>query len=107
MFPGDEDNGENGAWFVLSSLGLFSLSPGTNMYQFGSPLFEHVDVRLDNGNILTVKAVNNGEGSPFVHHIYWNGKVLDPLLQNGLSYATLMNGGELIFEMSDVPFAAQ
>ena len=29
MFSGDEDNGEMGAWFVLSALGLYSLAPSS------------------------------------------------------------------------------
>ena len=28
FFAGDEDNGEQGAWFVLSALGLYSVAPG-------------------------------------------------------------------------------
>eukprot|EP00662_Eupelagonemidae_sp_cell21_P010977 gene10977-60251_t len=28
MFAGDEDNGEMGAWFVLSALGVYALVPG-------------------------------------------------------------------------------
>lgn len=35
MFPGDEDNGEMSAWYVLSSLGLYSLSPGSAVYTLG------------------------------------------------------------------------
>jgi len=29
FYAGDEDNGEQGAWYVLSSLGLYSTTPGT------------------------------------------------------------------------------
>ena len=29
FFAGDEDNGEQGAWYVLAALGLFSATPGT------------------------------------------------------------------------------
>lgn len=42
FYAGDEDNGEQGAWFVLSALGLFSLAPGSTDYVAGSPLFKHV-----------------------------------------------------------------
>jgi len=44
FYAGDEDNGEQGAWFVLSSLGLFSLVPGTTDYVLGTPLFKHVTI---------------------------------------------------------------
>jgi putative alpha-1,2-mannosidase len=42
FYSGDEDNGEMGAWFVLSALGLFSTTPGTPDYVLTSPLFKHV-----------------------------------------------------------------
>eukprot|EP00981_Chlorochromonas_danica_P006127 scaffold1290_cov248-Ochromonas_danica.AAC.12 len=46
MFPGDEDNGEMGAWFVLSSLGLYELSPGSGMMVLGLPLFDLIEVDI-------------------------------------------------------------
>lgn len=46
FYAGDEDNGEQGAWFVLSALGLFSTSPGSEKWVIGSPLFKHV--RIEN-----------------------------------------------------------
>lgn len=56
FFAGDEDNGEQGAWFVLSALGLYSTTPGTPDYVLGTPLFRHVRVARpvldDDGRIL-------------------------------------------------------
>jgi predicted alpha-1,2-mannosidase len=46
MFAGDEDNGEMGAWYVLSTMGLYGLNPGTDEYVLGSPLFGRIDVAL-------------------------------------------------------------
>lgn len=46
MFIGDEDNGEMGAWYVLSALGLYSRSPGSGVYSFGSPLFGRVEIDI-------------------------------------------------------------
>ncbi len=44
FFAGDEDNGEQGAWYVLSALGLFATTPGTPFYEVGSPIFRHVRI---------------------------------------------------------------
>ena len=44
FYAGDEDNGEQGAWYVLSALGLFSAVPGSADLVLGSPLFRHVRV---------------------------------------------------------------
>lgn len=47
FYAGDEDNGELGAWFVLSALGLYSVTPGTSDYVLGSPVFHHVRINRD------------------------------------------------------------
>ncbi len=44
FYSGDEDNGEQGAWFVLSALGLFSVTPGSANYVAASPIFPHVRI---------------------------------------------------------------
>ena len=41
---GDEDNGEQSAWYILSALGLYVTTPGTTEYVLGSPIFKHVRV---------------------------------------------------------------
>lgn len=44
-FPGDEDNGEMSAWYILSALGLFPLCPGDGRYWFGLPLVSDITLR--------------------------------------------------------------
>lgn len=60
FFAGDEDNGEQGSWYVLSALGLFVTTPGTDNYVLGSPLFRHV--RIDRGpmRMATMDVTGNG-----------------------------------------------
>ncbi|MGO4956488.1 GH92 family glycosyl hydrolase [Luteococcus sp. Sow4_B9] len=36
--PGDEDNGEMSAWWLLAASGLFPLAPGSGEYVLGAPL---------------------------------------------------------------------
>lgn len=56
-YPGDEDNGEMSAWYILSSLGLYSLVPGSLQYQISSaPIWNHVDI--DNGRIIIERSGN-------------------------------------------------
>lgn len=67
-YPGDEDNGEMSAWYILSSIGLYSLIPGTLEYQISSkPLWDHVDI--DNGRIIIE---SSGNDSPIVNKITVN-----------------------------------
>jgi hypothetical protein len=60
FFAGDEDNGEQGAWFVLSALGLYSAAPGASAnYVLGSPIFKHVQIHRK----------RNADGSVAVTHL--------------------------------------
>src|SRR5690606_29491276 len=59
-YPGDEDNGEMSAWYLFAMMGLYPLRMGAPEYVIGSPMFERVDVRLDNGRTLRVIAHGNG-----------------------------------------------
>ena len=42
-YCGDEDNGQTSAWYVFSALGFYPVTPGTDEYVFGSPLFSKSD----------------------------------------------------------------
>ena len=64
MFSGDEDNGEMGAWFVLSALGLYSLAPSSPNWILGSPLFARTVMALESGEELVVVAHNNSKQTP-------------------------------------------
>ncbi|HRJ70960.1 MAG TPA: GH92 family glycosyl hydrolase [Terrimicrobiaceae bacterium] len=54
-FPGDEDNGEMSAWFILSALGLFPLCPGKPEYVLAKPLFNAATVHLPSGPLRIVR----------------------------------------------------
>ena len=109
MFPGDEDNGEMGAWYVLSSLGLYNLSPGGDEFLFGAPLFAHVEVDISDGagdKRLVIKAVNNNKKNIYVQKITWNDAEIAHSA-NGIKYAQLKEGGTLTFYMGAAPVAAK
>ena len=69
FFAGDEDNGEQGAWFVLSALGLYSTTPGTKDYVMGSPVFKHV--RIMRGYETVPERLQLGESDPSVKGDQW------------------------------------
>lgn len=53
---GNEDCGQMSAWYILSSLGIYSVCPGSNEFALTTPLFERAVVRLANGKTLTILA---------------------------------------------------
>jgi putative alpha-1,2-mannosidase len=105
MFPGDEDNGSMGAWYVLNALGLYPLSPASGNYTVGSPLFAQVDIAIgsdgaSDGKVLSIRALNQGPGNVYVSALTWQGQ---PVQGVAVPYAALMQGGVLQFTMSATP----
>ena len=47
---GNEDCGQMSAWYVLSAMGFYSVTPGLDYYTIGTPLFEKATLNLENGN---------------------------------------------------------
>ena len=88
------------AWYLLSALGLYQLVPGSLEYSIGSPMYRHVRLTLDSGNVLEVKAPANSAERVYVAGVAWNGEALPAL---SISYDKLMRGGTLSFDMTSEP----
>src|SRR5690606_21012713 len=97
---GNEDCGQMSAWFVLSSMGFYQVTPGSGVYALGSPLFDEVKVHMENGKTFTIKASGKTPQNFYVNNVLLNGKQHPG---NFIQHADLENGGELHFEMSDKP----
>lgn len=99
-YPGDEDNGEQSAWWLFSALGFYPLQMGSGHYAIGSPLFTKATVRLDNGRELVVNAPKNGARNIYVQSLKVNGEKWDKAY---LPHAEIASGGVLDFEMGPAP----
>jgi len=106
-FGQDEDQGQLGAWYVISSLGLFDVKGLTDMnpsFAVGSPLFDKVTIQLNNtyytGKTFVIETKNNSKDSPYVKQYYLNGKPLQGL---HIPFEKVAKGGVLSVEMTDTP----
>lgn len=97
---GNEDCGQMSAWFVLSSLGFYPVTPGSPEYILGSPLFPKAEINLESGNQFIIIAENISEKNIYVKSVKLNGKAYT---KQYITHQEIMNGGELIFTMTDVP----
>ncbi len=97
---GNDDAGQMSAWYIFSSLGFYPVTPGSDRYAIGSPLVEKAIIRFENGKELTIKALNQSKDNVFVKKVSIDGKDIDRLY---LTHDELMNGKEIIFEMTDTP----
>jgi len=104
---GDEDEGQMGSWFVMSSLGLFEMNGGTSpdlRVDITSPLFNTVKIKLDDnyhrGKEFVIKTYNNSDTNVYVQSIKLNGTLLK---NNYISFADISVGGVLELYMGAFP----
>jgi len=97
---GNEDCGQMSSWYVLSSMGIYAVTPGSNIYELGTPLFNHSHINLENGNQFTIVAKHLSDDNFYVKYVKLNGKILN---RNFIYNYEILNGGTLEFEMSNQP----
>jgi len=94
---GNEDCGQMSAWYVLSAMGFYSVTPGHTYYAIGSPLFEEVTLQLENGKAFTIIAKNNKPENRYIQSATLNNKEYE---KSYISHFEIMKGGTLVFEMA-------
>lgn len=99
-YCGDEDNGQTSAWYVFSAMGFYPVTPGVDQYVIGSPLFDQVELHLENGNTFKISSKNNSKDHFYIDAMELNGKDYQNTFIN---YDDIQNGGEIIFNMSATP----
>jgi predicted alpha-1,2-mannosidase len=98
--PGDEDGGGMTSWVVFTMMGFYPITPGVPAYTLGSPVFDDVSIRLENGKIFRLTASNNSRENKYIQSVKLNGKSLDRLW---FTHGDLTNGGHLELEMGNAP----
>ena len=97
---GNEDCGQMSAWYVLSAMGFYSVTPGGTQYVLGTPAFEKVTIHNDNGNDFVISAKNHSKENYYVASITKDGQSYEKTF---LDHSTITKGGALEFTMSDTP----
>ncbi len=97
---GNEDCGQMSAWYVLSALGFYPVTPGSPVYAIGSPTFEEATINLENGKKFTLKSTYWGKNNFYVQSATLNGK---PYNYSFLHHDSIVQGGVLEFEMGQKP----
>jgi predicted alpha-1,2-mannosidase len=105
--PGNEDVGQMSAWFVLSSMGFYPVTPAQGAYIIGSPLFEKLEINLPKyhygGGTFTV-TTNGQDYSPddyrYIETAHLNG---EPHRESWFTHADLEDGGTLELTMGSDP----
>lgn len=95
---GNEDCGQMSAWYVLSSMGFYPVTPGSNQYSIGTPLFNKATINLENGKTFTIAANNLSDSNIYIRYVRLNGELLE---HTYISHNDIISGGTLEFEMAE------
>ena len=103
----DEDQGQLGAWYVISSVGLFDvkgLATNDPVYSVGSTLFDKVTITLDKhyypGDKFVIEAANNSKQNIYVQEFSLNG---NKLAEPRVKFQDVISGGKLSVTMGATP----
>jgi hypothetical protein len=96
---GNEDCGQMSAWYVMSAMGLYAVTPGRPEYHLAAPLFPKIHLSTGEG-IFEIEALGVDEGKPFIQSATLNGEPLHALV---ISHAAIMAGAKLVYVMGTEP----
>ena len=97
---GNEDCGQMSAWLIMSAMGFYPVTPGTDDYVIGTPWFEKVTINLENGKKFIINAKNISDQNYYIGSVMMNGKRYD---KSYIKHQQIMNGGNLSFSLSSTP----
>ncbi|MDX1462940.1 MAG: GH92 family glycosyl hydrolase, partial [Marinirhabdus sp.] len=73
---GNEDCGQMSAWYIFSTLGFYPVTPGSNQYIIGTPLFPKATIHLENRKEFTIDAPDVSDTHIYIASAQLNGKPL-------------------------------
>lgn len=103
---GNEDCGQMSAWYVLSALGFYPVTPGSGEYVIGTPLFPSAKINLENGNSFKITARGVSDQFFYVQYASLHAGNSASSVSSVLSilrHDDLMKGGSMEFKMSGKP----
>lgn len=102
----DEDQGQLGAWYVMSSIGLFDVKGLTDVapsFQISSPLFDKVSIKQPKNSgrkNFVIKVENNSKSNIYLQEVKFNNTNLDQL---SIDLKDITKGGSLKVKVDAKP----
>jgi len=88
-YAGMDDAGEMSSWYVFNAMGFYPFSPADPKYIISVPLFDKIQIQLDNGKTYTIIKKNSGKK---ITNLYYRGKKIDGYF---IDHKELKEGREL------------
>ena len=101
---GNDDCGQMSAWYIFSAMGFYPVCPGTDQYVLGAPYMPLMDMKLENGRHIIIKAPTVSDKNRYVQSVKIDGKPYSKLY---VTHAMLTNGCTIEFKMGSKPNKAR
>ncbi len=98
-FPGDEDSGGMGSWYVFANLGIFPVA-GQDLYLISGPLCPSIRLMQENGKVLFIEAENFSDENIYIQSATINGLALN---RAWLKHNEIAEGASIKFKMGPRP----
>lgn len=96
---GNEDCGQMSAWYVLSAMGIYPVTPGSPTYAIGRPMFDRVVAEAGDKPFI-IEASNNAPENKYIRSVTWNNEPYNKLF---ITHEMIRSGGRLHIEMGEKP----
>ena len=97
---GNEDVGQMSAWYIMSALGFYAVSPVSGTYILGSPLVDRAEVQLTAGKTLKIEARRSDPGHVYVQSWTLNGV---PQQKAWFHHSDIASGAEMVITLGPEP----
>lgn len=95
---GNEDCGQMSAWYVMSAMGIYAVTPGLSFYDFGTPAFDEIKLRQPAG-YFTIEAPGLNKNNFYVASVKLSGLYAKPQQVVQLQQEDIKAGNRLEFTM--------
>ncbi len=95
---GNDDCGQMSAWYIFSAMGFYPVNPAGGEYVLGAPQVEKIELDVPGGKTFVAEAKNLSKENKYVKSVELNGK---PYTEPIIRHEDIMNGGRLVFTMTD------
>jgi predicted alpha-1,2-mannosidase len=102
---GNDDCGQMSAWYVMSAIGLYPVTPGSDIYVFSAPVFKNIRINLENGRQFVIKSESAGkiDKCKYISSASLNGA---DYTRSYIRFSDIISGGELDFTLAQQPDTA-
>ena len=98
-YPGNEDSGAMGSWYIFTSIGFFP-NAGQDIYYLIPPAFPEVTLTMENGKTIKVKTIKTSPDAKYIESVNINGKEID---RAWIHHNEIAQGATIIYTLTDNP----